>query len=433
MSIRRAIKSVSLLWMGSLLGSGSTFIIYMILARELGVEQFGLFSSAFSMVTILSILAGFGVAQSWLKHFGKEGWQATRWLPSSFRLVSFYIVFVLVILFIWAYFGPHDDVTKEILYIFSVFIIGQMVIELVSVKLQLEEKYFTLAFWQLLPNFSRLVFVASFIYLFSISLEVTQLAYIYTGIALVFIIIGIYQLHHMNQNNFDLKGHGERKNAEVIIPNTKETFSHSWAFGLAGVFAFIYLQSDIIMVKYMVGNSEAGYYNAAFVIITAILMFPAVLYSKFLLPKYHRWANHDKAKFYEVYQKGNIAMLISGIIIMFCVLFLSNFFIPIIFGDGYENTIILLKILSLTLPFYFVAYSVGATLVTNEHMKLKIKLMGFVAFVNIVLNILLIPKYAASGAAIATLLSNILLLLLYYRVAQQNVFNIKGNENVAIS
>ncbi|MBD3795880.1 MAG: oligosaccharide flippase family protein, partial [Epsilonproteobacteria bacterium] len=334
---------------------------------------------------------------------------------------------------IWAYFGPHDEVTKSILFVLSLFIIGQMIIELINAKLQLEEKYPMLALWQLLPNLSRLVFIASLVYLFSISLEVTQIAFIYAGVAVIFIAIGIYQLYQMSQNKLDLKGHGEKKIVEITTPGIKETFSHSWAFGLAGVFAFIYLQSDIIMVKYMAGNSEAGYYNASFVIITSILIFPSVLYSKFLMPKYHRWANYEKEKFYEVYKKGNIVMFISGTVIMLCVLVLSDFFIPLIFGNEYESSISLLKILSLTLPVYFVAYSVGATLVTNEHMKLKVKLMGSVALVNIVLNFVLISVYGASGAAVATVASNLLLLLLYYKAAHDKVFSIKGNENVAIN
>ncbi|MBD3808068.1 MAG: oligosaccharide flippase family protein, partial [Epsilonproteobacteria bacterium] len=282
MSKKQAIKSLSFLWMGSLLGSGSTFVIYMILARELGSEQFGIFSSALATAAVLSILAGFGISQAWLKHFGKEGWQALRWLPSSFKLISYSVVFVLAILFIWAYFGPHDEVTKNILFVLSLFIIGQMIIELISVKLQLEEKYPMLALWQLSPNLSRLVFIASLVYLFSISLEVTQIAFIYAGIAVIFIVIGIYQLYQMSQNKFDLKGHGEKKAVETTTPDTKETFSHSWAFGLGSFFAFIYVQSDIIMLKYIAGDEQAGLYNVGFILLTAIYLFPSALYQKFL-------------------------------------------------------------------------------------------------------------------------------------------------------
>jgi len=240
LSKKQAIKSVSFLWMGSLLGSGSTFIVYMILARYLGVEQFGVFSSALATITILSLFAGFGVSQSWLKHFGIEGWNAIRWLPSSFKLVSISIVIVLLVLFIWAFFGPHDESTKNVLLVMSFFVIGQMVIELVSVKLQLEEKYPELALWQLLPNLLRLVLIASVVFVFSSSFNVMDVAYIYAFIAIVFILIGIYQLKQMSIS-LDLKGHGEKLIDYISTPKAKEVFSHSWAFRLGSVFAFIYV------------------------------------------------------------------------------------------------------------------------------------------------------------------------------------------------
>lgn len=179
------------------------------------------------------------------------------------------------------------------------------------------------------------------------------------------------------------------------------------------------------MIKYMIGDEQAGLYNVVFIAITTILISPTVLYSKFLIPKYYRWANHDKEKFYDARKKGNIIMLISGGIMMIIVSILSGFFIPIIFGKEYVDSIKLLNTLSLALPVIFVAYSVESTLVTNEHMKLKVKLMGFTALINILLNILLIPKYVGEGAAVATLISNILLLALYYKNAQNKVFDIK--------
>lgn len=70
MNKKQAVKSVTFLWKGSLLGSGSTLVIYMILARYLGVEQFVVFSSAIATITVLSLFVGFGVSQLWLQHFG---------------------------------------------------------------------------------------------------------------------------------------------------------------------------------------------------------------------------------------------------------------------------------------------------------------------------------------------------------------------------
>ena len=96
MSKKQAVKSVSLLWLGSLLGSGSTFVIYIILARELGVDNFGLFGSALSTVIIFILLAGFGISQFWLKIFGQEGWNAIRWIKPSLKFVGLTICFVFI-------------------------------------------------------------------------------------------------------------------------------------------------------------------------------------------------------------------------------------------------------------------------------------------------------------------------------------------------
>ncbi|MGD9624397.1 MAG: flippase [Arcobacter sp.] len=420
---KNSIKSLSFLWLGSLLGSGSTFVIYVLLARYLGVEEFGIFSSAIAIITVLSLISGFGVSQAWLKHFGKEGWNAVRWISASFKLATISIFIVLFILIIWATFGPNDLESKKILYILSFFIIGQMITELVSVKFQLEENYSYLALWQVLPNLLRLSIICFFVYIFQYkSFDVITVAYIYSCVAIVFILIGINQLLKMKKYEFDLKGHGNKIMNFTKIPNIKETFSHSWAFGLGNIFAFIYLQSDIIMLKYISGNEAAGYYNVGFIIISAILIFPTVLYSKFLMPKYHRWVNQDKNKFYEYYKKGNLLMFVFGMIFLIFVLIFSDFFIPILFGQEYVKSILFVQILSISLPIYFVAYSVGATLVTKEYMKYKVQLMGITGLVNIILNAILIPLYSEIGAAIATIVSNLILLMFYYIVAEKKIF-----------
>jgi O-antigen/teichoic acid export membrane protein len=125
------------------------------------------------------------------------------------------------------------------------------------------------------------------------------------------------------------------------------------------------------------------------------------------------------------YKKGNLAMLISGSIVMIGLLLLSSWMIPILFGKEYQDSVVLTNILALSIPIYFVAYSVGATLVTRKNMQLKVKFMGTTALLNIILNIILIPLYSAKGAAIATLISNLFLLILYYIGSQKRVFKMK--------
>ena len=412
-----AIKSISLLWLGSLLGSGSTFLIYTIVARKIGPEIFGLFSSAIAIASILTLIAGFGVSKVWLKLFGEEGFSATRWVKPSLLFVFYTLLLVTALIILLVSLDFHGAITKKLILLLGFYVYGFVSVELVIAKFQLEEKYKLMAFWQLLPNLFRLIIVLSAYYLFNLNLSVIELGIIYAAVGVLFVVLGMVELYKFYKGNVQLNRDKVAKN-----PKIKDVFIEAWPFGFANLFAFIYVQSDIIMIKYISGDIETGYYNASFVIMTALLLIPSILFGKFLLPKYHRWAYHNTEKFLKVYRLGNKLMVISGIILFLVVYFGAGFFIPLIFGDEYLPSVSLMKLLSLTLPVSFLAYSIGATLVTKSHMKTKVLLMGIVAIINILLNVILIQIYDAKGAAIATILSNMLLLCLYYWIAKKKVF-----------
>lgn len=428
MSIKKNIKSVSFLGIAALFGSGSTFIINMIIARELGSESYGVFSSAMATVLVFSIFASFGISQVWLKLFGEEGYDGIRWIKPSLKFIAINLIITSFSLAFWAFFGPHAEQTKLMLLIMIMHIFGYVAVLLVAAKYQLEEKYQVLSLWQLLPNISRLLAVVIGFYIFHRSLSILDISVIYGIIGFVFFVIGAYLLCHMQKGQFNPAGHKENGNTgQLVTPKTKELFFEALPFGLGGIFAFVFVQSDIIMLKYISGNVEAGLYAAAFVIINAIYLIPNILYSKFLMPKFHRWANHDRKKFYETYKKGNVFMLSIGIIFTLGIFLLADFFIPLIFGEDYINSISLLKVLSLTIPVIFMGYSVSATLVTKDNMKKKVVYMGIVALLNICLNSLLIPIFQSKGAAYATIFTNLILIGIYYFANNKYVFN---NDNL---
>ena len=398
-------------------------MIYLILAREIGPAMYGLFSSALATIMILSLLAGFGIPQVWLKFFGKEGWDAIRWIKPSLQFVGLTLIFITGLVLLLAWIQQNDKFTGNLLLLLIFFVSGYISVQLVSAKLQLEERYTLLSLWQLLPNFSRLLVVVICFYVLQLELNVIDIGIIYSTIGISLTLIALWELYKLVLGKIRLVGHKKPTNNATDIPKIREVIREAWPFGFAGIFAFIYIQSDIIMLKYLISDSEAGYYNVAFTILFAIMTIPTVIFSRYLSPKYHRWAHHDKDKFFQTFNRGNRIMVISGIGICLGVVVLSSYFIPLLFGDQYRPSVVMTDILAITIPFTFLAYSYGATLLTSEHMKLKVRLMGMVAVFNIVLNIILINGYGAIGAAISTVLSNVLLMLLYRHFTWKKVFD----------
>lgn len=426
MSKKHAIKAISLLWIGSLLGAGCAFLTQVVLARELGPSNFGTFSAALATTNLLAPLAGFGIAAYWLKVFGEEGWKATRWLAGSFKFVALSTLIVLLLLISWAILGPNDTLTTTLLLILTTYILGQVAVELVSSKLQLEEHYISLAFWQFLPHLARLLLVAMLVYTMTNVSNPQIAAYAYGGVSLLFLIVGSAFLYQMHQGKFFLKGHENTtkptKQDNLNFPSMFHVAAQSWPFGLAGVFYLIYFQSDIILLKYLSSAESAGIYNVAFVIMAAVYLFPSVIYQKFMLPKIHRWAHHDRERFYYSYRIGNVLMLGFGLVTMLILWVVVPWIIPFLFGSEYHGAIVLLMILSLAVPIRFLATSIGSTLVTQDHMQRKVRYMGIVAVLNIILNLALIPTFGAIGAAITTVFSDIVLLVMYYVASKKYVF-----------
>lgn len=427
-SIRKALGAVSLLWFGSLAGAGLAFFTQVILARELTPVGYGVFAAALATVTLLAPLAGFGVQGVWLKVFGAEGWKATRWLSASFRFVVLSTALTLSLFFVWAAWGPHDESTTQLLFWLSPVILGYLFMELVSSKLLLEERFRSLALWQLLPHFTRLVLILLIVFAGIRNPNVITIAAVYALVAIVVLVLGCVHLKTMAGGGFALKGHScmdvsEKKSLDSKVPvRVADVLTQTWPFGLATIFHLVYFQSDIILLKYINGDEAAGVYNVAFTVMAAVYLFPSVIYQKFLLPKMHRWANHDRKRFYQVYRQGNIAMLVLGVVAMLAIWGTAFWAIPLLFGAEYRQSFVVINILAVCAPVVFVASSVGATLVTQEHMVRKVKYMGIVAVLNVVLNFTLIPGFGAVGAAVATVISNLVLLVIYYVAAQCLVF-----------
>ena len=428
-TVRKALAAISFLWLGSLAGAGLVFITHVVLARELTPSGYGVFAAALATINVLGPLAGFGVGGFWLKAFGAEGWGAVRWLTRSFRFIILSTTVTLLLLATWAAFGPHDESFRWLLYWLLPVIVGYSFIELVSAKLQLEERYNALALWRLMQHLARLLLVLLVVSGATGQVNLDTIAVVYAAVAFVMMNAGFVQLRAMAQGHLALKGHLKPSDAENIfqtkvtsIVRVSDVARQTWPFALTGLFYLVYFQSAVILLKYLASDQAAGIYNVAVTIMTAVYLLPAVIYQQYLLPKFHRWANYDRSRFLEVYRAGNGGMLLLGVFASGAILLLTPWVIPLLFGKAYQEAVSLLAILALCAPVRFLAISIGATLVTQEHMRLKVLYMGMAAVINVLLNILTIPVYGAQGAAVSTLLSEIMLLTLYLLAVRKHVF-----------
>lgn len=414
--ILNVLKSIGYLFSTAVLAAVLGFLLQVVLARELGVEGFGTLASSLAIINLVGPIGGFGLAGVLLKLYGQEGSYANRW--SSTVLIYLYITVSISIglIIIWAYAGPHSGVNKILLLLLIPHLVSISLVPIVSAKFQLAGRVKHLSFLQLAPNALRLTPLVVLVYIFGFKAdEVYYAAAIYTGSAIFLNVFLIYQLKNIFSGNFKaaIEINNDSDDQKSITPPLNELVLKAFPYGLAGFFYLIYFQSDLIILKYMKGEVEAGIYNVGFIIIAAVYIFPTVVYQKFLMPKLHVWQNVNRDKVRSVYYYGNIAMFSFGLIAVALIYLLMPTAMPIIFGEDYNSAISLVLFLSLAIPFRFIAASSGAILNTGEHIIAKVKLMSIIATLNIIINIILIPKYGIYGAAAATIFSEFLSMVLY--------------------
>ena len=413
------LKSVSTVWSGTIFGAFLAFVLQVFLAREFSPEGYGLFSAAFASITLITPLAAFGVHQFLLRIFGKEGWEAFRWVLKSFNFVLLGCFIVSFIILLWAFFGPHDQLFSLLLIIMIPLVFGHSVFLLVSTKLQLEERFSMLALWTPFPHFLRffLVFIVFLVSNWVLELSTVAIAFSLSSVILLF--VGLLQLRSMRFGKIDLKGHDGpkvdqgQKNLDEHI-NLMKIFQNTWPYGVNTILYLIFFQSDVILLEYISGSKSAGIYNVAFTILMGVYLLPSVIYQQILMPKIHRWVNRDSIKFFNLQKTGYKYMLFLGLLIGGSLFFIAPILIPFIFGNIYAESSNILLILSFAVPIKFLSTSIGAPFYTERGMKSNVRFMGYAALLNIGLNIILIPYFFEYGAAFATLISEVFLLFLYF-------------------
>ncbi len=420
----KSLKIISLLWLGSIGSAFFTFAFQVISARHFGADNFGIFSSSLGLITILGCLIGFGVSQFWLKAFGEDGWDAYKWIRPSFLFFLLSTTIIIIILFIWSIFFIQNQKEKIVTYILIFHLISIPILELVSSKLQIEERYYELGFWQSLPSIFRFLLLASLITT-QTTTNIINLAACYIGSSIFIIYFGSKSLYKLYRKDFKLANYSTTTSTSQ--KNISELIIESWPFGAATLFYLIYFQSSIILINQYLGSESAGYYSAAFNLLAALYLLPGAIYQKFLMPKIHRWSAFNPEKIYKLYITGNKIMLAIGIVSAIFIILLGNKAIEIIFGKQYLPASIVLITLSISIPFRFLASNLAAILTTNNYLKPRIKIMFVAAVINILANVLLIPKFGISGAAWATIASEIFLCTAYLLICKKymNIVKVK--------
>lgn len=184
----------------------------------------------------------------------------------------------------------------------------------------------------------------------------------------------------------------------------------------------IYTNLDTVMLGFMKDNFEVGYYNAA-IKIKNVLLGVVTSLGTVLLPRASYYIeNNMYSEFKRIAGKAlNFVVLISFPLCLYFILFAKEG-VLFLSGDAYTEAILPMQILMPTLIFIGLTNIMGIQMLIplgREKVVLYSEIAG--AIVDLVINTILIPIMASSGAAIGTLVAEMVVWIVQYIALKEDV------------
>ncbi len=392
---KRILKNFLSLTVANLISRLIGFVTIAYLARVLDVSGFGQISFAQAIIAYFTLLSNLGLKTFGVRELARDKAHIKKYVNNilTLRIVLAIMSFGLLLVFLTFINKPADYKALIAFYGLSLF---PLALSLDWVFQGIERMEFIA-----LANITRSLAYAGLVFLFiNSSSKVLSVPFF----ALVASFIMITPLIYSFVKNYGWFSFS------FNWPIWKLFLTKALPMGFSSIMIQIYYNLDTIMLGFMKGDNVVGWYNAAYKIIFFILPLSGILIQSIfpLMSKYYKESREKLSLLVNTSAKlltsVAIPLGIGGTI-------LAKPIMNLIYGPQYENGVIAFQILIWTVAVIFISVNFGNSLMACDGERKYAIGVGIGAGTNILLNALLIPRFSLVGAAIATLATEVVVLL----------------------
>jgi O-antigen/teichoic acid export membrane protein len=407
--VRRIGKNTLLLITSQIIFSIVALLISIFIARILGDVAFGKYSIANAFPSIFTVFLDLGYTTLLIREVSKDKSLSDKYLSNALKLRLILFPVILIILVLSVNILGYPDTTKNIVYLFSIFVFLRTV---------------TNIFYGTFRAFQRMEYEAAILILttilrLSLGLIILSLGYGLIELGFIFVFSGVLEFFIalvICRKKFITKFQMQ----DSFIRNTIKT---ALPIGMLSIFGIIYVRIDTVMLSLFKGDAVVGWYNAAYNLVLGFTFIP-ILFMHSLLPVMSIYYVSSKEALKKAYEKSFKYLFILGLPISVGIFILADKFILLFYGKDFISSFVALQILAWDVLLYFLTTCTGFVLISTEKQNQMAITLAFSAVLNITLNLFLIPQFSYVGAGIATLVCELFLLIVYLYLNTKNSFSI---------
>lgn len=411
---------------GYILAGASGFLLRVFLARGLTTSEFGLLFAVIAFFSFISVFSKLGLNEAVVRYISKfMAVERPDKVKSSIissllpLLGASALITVLVILssnfLINAYFdtqGVHGKAVN-MLIILSIWFFVMLLKSFLNGALKGFKDFFSKTLGEITRDLITLVGVVVLILFFDITLISAAFIYLLGAIIAIALMFVRFKKRHYSKL-YGVSG-------SISKPLIRDMIGFGLPLIFSGVAVSIIGTVDTLMLTGLRPLGDVGLYQVAIVTKTALLYFGSALASPLFPMISELQVKGDKARLKITL---NLITKFSFLFIIPAALIFMTFpetIISLLFTSNYLAAANAMRILAASTIFWAVSQSFTSSLSGIGKPKLVLKAMGFAAIFNIFANLLLIPPYGATGAAIATGLSFIIGLFFSFYYSRKEI------------
>lgn len=192
---------------------------------------------------------------------------------------------------------------------------------------------------------------------------------------------------------------------------TKSLFIGAFPLALTLILNTAYFRADSFILSFYHSPSDVGLYNIAYQVFQAVLVLPTFIMNSFY-PLMLQSLKLGTDKFTYQTRLMSLSLIFFSLTLSLAIYAISPFIIKLITHSGFGGSIDSLQILSFGFPAYFLSALALWVMVARRRYKNMVVIYTIGLLVNLLLNFALIPKYSYIGAALVTVASEYLILIL---------------------
>ncbi|OGJ48218.1 hypothetical protein A2344_01290 [Candidatus Peregrinibacteria bacterium RIFOXYB12_FULL_41_12] len=399
-----------------------SIIIVKLITSYLGLEGYGKYSAIYEFLAFFGVAADLGLFTISVREMAKEDTQEAREhiLSNIITMRSLLCIATMTVAIIAAYFVPQYKAIHLGIIIASAAVFLSTLQSAVASLLQfnLKMQYATIA--QVAGKAASLAYIAYTIYYgFTEPSSAGFYNLIVAGVVGNIVLLGVtyFFARRYGRIFFGTDWNFIRKVLLKSVP-----------YGIALVLNMIYFRVGSIMLLLMKGPTEVGIYAVPMRVLEILSLIP-VFFMNSVLPVLTRHVYEKTERVKDILKYSFDFLFMAGVPLVAGTQVLAYGIVGAIstpeflsrIDDGFYGSDSVIKFLMIAMMVAFINSLFIYSIIASSHQNRLLWLNGGCAIFNVVLNLFMIPWLGARGAAITSIATETLLLVLAYLVARKDM------------